>query len=228
VCSGGPIFYVNTTASPSPQYLQLGIVSFGIDCALADHPSVYTDVEYYYGWIQNILCSGNDFEGTNTPSFCDDILAVNPSASPSAYSVPGLSPTCVGEIFEIAENEEYNEVLNETVVNCDITTLTCTISDSELENVRDACNESNGTFYSNGYTLECSGDSETYTNYPWCLGRSCTFDEYFEYQSSNLPDGCTVENYPSPSNPSSASAVIIPLSNRLVFASGMIMMLWYF
>ena len=226
--SGGPIFYVNTTDSPSPQYLQLGIVSFGEECALAGHPGVYTDVEYYYGWIQNVLCSGDDFEGTNTSSFCDDILAVNPSASPSTYSVPGLSPACAEEVIDLILDGELNAAFNETFdnPNCNDITSTCTFSDSDLEIGRDACNEANGTFYSNGYTLECSGDVvEAYTNYPWCIGRSCTFDEYFEFSSSLLPDGCTAETDPSASDSASASALIIPFCNRLLFAFGIIMML---
>ena len=259
--SGGPIFYVNTTDSPSPQYLQLGIVSFGVNCGLAGHPGVYTDVEYYYGWIQNVLCSGDDFEGTNTSSFCDDILAVNPSASPSPYYLPGLSPACSEELVELILDEELNAAINVTSdsANCDNTTSSCTFTDSDLEFVRDACNESNGIFYSIGYTLECSGDVvEAYTNYPSCIGRSCTFDEYVDFVGSYLQDGCTLQTYPSvsdslspsnypfvsdsaspsnyysaidsafPSNYHSASAMIIPSSNRLIFGSGIIMMLLYF
>jgi len=225
--SGGPIFYVNTTDSPSPQYLQLGIVSFGIECALSGHPSVYTDVEYYFGWIQEVLCSGNDFEGSETSSFCEAKLAVNPSASPSPFSLPGLNQTCVEELVEIDHDDEYNDVLNEALdrANCFISTSTtrrCTFSNADLEIVRDACDESNGTFYSNGYTFECSGYSDTYINYPWCIGRSCNFDEYFDFLGSIQPDGCTLESNIS------ASAVIIPFSNRLVFASGIIIMLLHF
>jgi len=230
VYSGGPIFYVNTTDSPSPQYLQLGIVSFGVNCGLAGHPGVYTDVEYYYGWIQNVLCSGDDFEGTNTSSFCDDILAVNPSASPSPHSAPGLSPACADELVELFFDEELNAAINVTSdsVNCDSLTSTCTFSDSGLEIVGDACNEANGTFYSTGYTLECSGDVvETYTNYPSCIGRSCTFDEYFEFVGSIQQDGCTLGTYPSASDSASASAFFIFFSNRLLFASGIMMMLLF-
>ena len=225
--SGGPIFYVNTTDSPSPQYLQLGIVSFGEGCAVAGHPGVYTDVEYYYGWIQDVLCSGDDFEGTNTSSFCDDMVAVNPSASPSPYYIPGLSPACGDELVELILDEELNAALNETSssANCDITTSTCTFSDSDLEIVRDACNEANGTFYSTGYTLECSGDSVTYTNSPSCIGRSCTFDEYFDFAGSLQQDGCMLETYPPASDSASASVFFIFFSNRLLFASGIIMML---
>ena len=47
--SGGPLFYCN------PKCEQLGIVSFGIGCAEAKYPGVYTRVSKYINWIDKIV-----------------------------------------------------------------------------------------------------------------------------------------------------------------------------
>jgi secreted trypsin-like serine protease len=48
--SGGPLFYCN---SPQ-QCMQVGIVSWGIGCAHAKYPGVYTRVTKMMDWIQRI------------------------------------------------------------------------------------------------------------------------------------------------------------------------------
>jgi len=47
--SGGPLFYCN------PKCEQIGIVSFGIGCAEAKYPGVYTRVSKYINWIDKIV-----------------------------------------------------------------------------------------------------------------------------------------------------------------------------
>ncbi len=45
--SGGPLVKVNTNGCP----YQIGVVSWGVKCAVEDVPSVYTKVSHYAGWI---------------------------------------------------------------------------------------------------------------------------------------------------------------------------------
>jgi secreted trypsin-like serine protease len=44
--SGGPLLYVYNGVT----YL-VGLVSWGIGCAISGYPGVYTDVNYYRDWI---------------------------------------------------------------------------------------------------------------------------------------------------------------------------------
>jgi len=48
--SGGPLMITNGGENE-----QVGIVSFGIGCALAEKYGVYTNVSYYNGWIASVL-----------------------------------------------------------------------------------------------------------------------------------------------------------------------------
>ncbi len=58
--------------------------------------------------------------------------------------------------------------------------------------VEDACNAANGNFYSTGYTSVCPDRTTYYTNEPWCVAQSCTFDEHFDAWASNLEgNGCS-------------------------------------
>merc|ERR1719347_2230925 len=50
--SGGP-FFLNDPESPT----LIGIVSWGIGCARAGYPGVYTEVSYFIDWIQDTMSS---------------------------------------------------------------------------------------------------------------------------------------------------------------------------
>lgn len=50
--SGGPLVYQDVI---SGEWRQVGIVSFGIGCAEAEHPGVYARVSRYLNWIQDIV-----------------------------------------------------------------------------------------------------------------------------------------------------------------------------
>ena len=47
--SGGPLFFCDAKCE------QIGIVSFGIGCAEAKYPGVYTRVSKYINWIDKIV-----------------------------------------------------------------------------------------------------------------------------------------------------------------------------
>ncbi|XP_065208152.1 venom protease-like isoform X2 [Planococcus citri] len=55
--SGGPLQTSNFNAGCSsvPIYKQIGIVSFGDNCALPNTPGVYTKVSYFIPWIESIV-----------------------------------------------------------------------------------------------------------------------------------------------------------------------------
>ncbi|ROT74895.1 clip domain serine proteinase 1 [Penaeus vannamei] len=50
--SGGPLLYLDNS---SDQYYVVGIVSFGVKCALPEFPGVYTKVGHFLGWIRSVV-----------------------------------------------------------------------------------------------------------------------------------------------------------------------------
>jgi Hint module/Trypsin len=57
--SGGPLFDSNKQ--------QIGIVSFGLGCALPNKPGIYTRVSAYKDWIKDAICTYSD----SPPSSCE-------------------------------------------------------------------------------------------------------------------------------------------------------------
>jgi secreted trypsin-like serine protease len=60
---GGPLVVPGKNANSD---VQVGIVSFGNECANADFPGVYTRVSHYFKWIQDTIC----VHSTMKPSSC--------------------------------------------------------------------------------------------------------------------------------------------------------------
>ncbi|ALC44031.1 CG43336, partial [Drosophila busckii] len=52
--SGGPMMIVDGDPSQR-RYYQIGIVSYGIGCARRDAPGVYTNIQYFMGWIIDMV-----------------------------------------------------------------------------------------------------------------------------------------------------------------------------
>jgi len=56
--SGGPLILLGV--SPKDD-IQVGIVSFGVECADADYPGVYAEISYLRPWIDSIVCTHSGY-----------------------------------------------------------------------------------------------------------------------------------------------------------------------
>jgi secreted trypsin-like serine protease len=60
--SGGPLFQVDKKDGEiGDQPTQVGIVSWGEECALPGYPGVYTRVSYFAEWIKDTVCSRPEY-----------------------------------------------------------------------------------------------------------------------------------------------------------------------
>ena len=66
--SGGPIVKKIENADGTSTHVHVGVVSWGIGCALAAYPGVYARTSYRVGWIKDKIC--NDLE--SVADFCDN------------------------------------------------------------------------------------------------------------------------------------------------------------
>jgi trypsin len=59
--SGGPLIYASAATSDNPQDdVQIGIVSWGLGCALADFPGVYSRISEEMEWLTTQVCALSD------------------------------------------------------------------------------------------------------------------------------------------------------------------------
>ncbi len=82
--SGGPM-----VSKQRSVWVQSGVVSFGIDCALAKFPGVYARVSKYQSWINEQITTNQPGFVTFTSSVTDGDLAI------SCSSVPAITTTTV-------------------------------------------------------------------------------------------------------------------------------------
>jgi len=62
--SGGPLLVLGDDPSKD---VQVGVVSWGVGCAEAEHPGVYADVAFLVPWVESVLCKHAD----NPPENCE-------------------------------------------------------------------------------------------------------------------------------------------------------------
>lgn len=91
--SGGPLL--------DAQGVQVGIVSFGVGCGLAQYPGVYSRVSNYMEWIESVLCADTSIyadAGVELPTMCvTPTTAPTPEPTPAPVTPePTASPTTPG------------------------------------------------------------------------------------------------------------------------------------
>eukprot|EP01084_Bolivina_argentea_P144123 252951_1 len=83
--SGGPLIKQFTTQ-------QIGIVSWGYDCAHPEYPGVYTDIGQLYNWIRSFVTDSPTPAPTSNPT-PSPTHSPTPSPTPAPTKNPTLSPT---------------------------------------------------------------------------------------------------------------------------------------
>ena len=89
--SGGPLVIKGTDAASD---VQVGVVSFGIGCALGS-PGVYSRVSKAYDWIANEVCAYDSFKAEIAGFDCPLISTRTPTTSPSIPTPTTYAPTTV-------------------------------------------------------------------------------------------------------------------------------------
>jgi len=233
--SGGPLFLQH---SETEAYYQVGIVSFGIDCALEDHPGIYTDIAYYFGWIQNKLCSGEDPMSLNA-TICSDGGTYSPIQSPAVPS-PTMGPyndmfddECDEELNEISSNPEVQfveAIQNNLISVCN--GYNCIIDYSSTTDLMySACEIAGGDAQTFNFHFECSGEEKVtvdYINLSSCRGKSCdpqAFEQYYEdYFQGVLESNDIVDSCVSGSEPFSTGYALFRRSNWILSMMLILMM----
>ena len=89
--SGGPLF-VRGPAEDGSHDVQVGIVSFGVECGNPNFPGVYARISEAYDWIGETVCSSSNYPADNFGCSPSESPSDRPSLRDSSDS-PSLTPT---------------------------------------------------------------------------------------------------------------------------------------
>lgn len=81
--SGGPLFLKGDSAEDD---LQVGIVSWGYDCADRNYPGVYARVSSVYDWVKDIVCENSQDEDARSRYQCTGAVSGNSTPAPTPDS----------------------------------------------------------------------------------------------------------------------------------------------
>jgi trypsin len=84
--SGGPLVHKSTG-------LLCGIISWGVGCARAEYPGVYTRVSAYEGWIKANVCAGSN-KSLDPPSMCAFIAPTQCTDQVAPFATTKVIDTC--------------------------------------------------------------------------------------------------------------------------------------